>query len=283
MSILLLYGAGFVAGSMYLSKLDDVKYQFFRKCFYEPHKNYSDLKKYKNQNRIDQTYEDMEYYVKSVFLNGANFFYYYLYGKKREFIFYKQQNNFELIRNFEFMNETINDYDNIIKKIKERIERENKDIDDKMIEKENLEEDLKKDFDDKNLENLILLQENTKDQFTKFVIQNNIQSKSDYDKTTLPQIKLQKESNKIAFAQAIENSRKLWEDRRKENLYDISNYKTETKRISIADVKEKEYIEGVRKQNSQEIEKIRNEKKQNEMPKKNGDYSDFEDLFNMKK
>jgi len=282
MSSFFIYGAGFFLGSMYISNLEEEKYQFFRKCFYEPHKNYFDLKKFKRNNDLAQSYLDLEYYLKSVFLNGVNFFYYYLYGEKRNFLFYKQQNNFELIRNFEFVNETMREFDIISKNLKERIDKENSIIDQKLLEKSYLEEELKKDFDDKNLDNIILFKENTKDEFTKFTIQNGIQTKQDYDKSILPEIKLQKQTNKIAIANSINESRRLWEERRKENMYDISHTKFETKFKSIADLKNQQYVEKVMNNKQRELQKYsKNKQETTSVPESN--YSDFKDLFDINK
>jgi hypothetical protein len=283
MSSIFLYGAGFIAGSIYISNLDETKYQFFRKSFYEPHRNYLNLKKYRRQNDMPQSYQDIEIYIKSVFLNATNFFYYNLYGKKQEFNLYKQQNNFELIRNFEFVQETLSDFDKITKSIEERIKKENKKIEEKEIENANLEDELKKDFDDKNIENILLLQENTKDEFIKFQIQNNIQTKKDFDKGILPEMKLIKQINKVAIANAFDDSRKLWEERRKENLYDIRHTKIETKFKSISDLKNKQYLDRVSKNNKKEMDEYGKNKQAADMPPGESSYSDFEDLFNIDK
>lgn len=283
MSSIFFYGVGFIAGSIYISNLEENQYQFFRKSFYEPHRNYLDLKKYKRQKEIAQSYEDVEIYFKSVILNAANFFYYHIYGKKQELIFYKQQNNFDLIRNFEFVHETLSDFNNITKSIQERIGKENKKIEEKEMEKNNLEEDLQKSYDDKNLENIILLQENTKDEFMQFQIQNNIQTKKDYDKSILPEIKLRKQMNKSAIANAFEESKRLWEERRKENLYDEKYVKYEQKNVSISDLKNKQFIQKTNKENEKEMAEFSKNKKETEMPFGRSDYSDFGELFNMNK
>lgn len=284
MSSIFLYGAGFIASSIYISNLEESKYQFFRKSFYEPHKKYSDLKKFKREHDIAQSHSDMENYLKSIFLNAANFFYQNFHGKKQELIFYKQQNNFELIRNFEFVHETLSDFDNITKSIQKRIAKENIIIEEKLLEKANLADELKKDIDDKNLENIILLQENTNDELLKFQIQSSIQTKRDYDKSILPEIKLIKQTNKIAIANALEESKKLWEERRKENMYDISRTKIETKFKSVADLKNQQYLDRVSKSNEKEMEEYGKKKQQNaDMPPGSSSYSDFEELFNMNK
>jgi len=285
MSSIFLYGVGFIAGSIYVSNLEESRYLFFRKSFYEPHKQFLELKKYKRKNDIAQSHKDIEIYLKSILLNAANYCYYYFYGHKQELIFYKQQNSFELIRNFEFVHETLSDFDNITKSIQHRIQKENKTIENKLLEKANLDEELKKDIDDKNLENIILLQENTKDEFVKFQIQSNIQTKKDYDKSILPEIKLVKQTNKIAIANAIDESRKLWEERRKENLYDLSlsQTKIETKYKSITDLKNQQYLDKVTKRNEKEMEEYSKKKQVADMPPGKSSYSDFEDLFNMNK
>lgn len=279
MSGLFFFSTGVFVGVYYIKNLDQGKYTFFRKSFYEPHEQYRLIKKFKRENDIAYNYQDVEIYIKRTILSALNFFYYHLYGENREFQYYKQQNNFELIKNFEFMNETLKDFDNLTKQIKERISQENGKLEAKMLEKENLQADLRKEIDDKNLENILLLQENTKDEFIKYQLSQNISTRADYEKSILPEIHLLKQTSKAIIAYSHSESKRLWEERRKnENMNDYMAYKAP--KTTISDLRNKEYLEKIQNKNEAEIIKYEQNKK-NSQPGVPDNFSEFKGLFNI--
>ena len=217
---LIALSAGFLIGGAFVRSLKPDDYIFFRYSFYEPHLIYKNIKLQKIQKDLAYTSKDLEIHIKSTILKAINYFSYYLYGKKNEFLFYKQQNNFVLIKKFEFVNETIKDFEKIQSNIQERIVTENKKNEIKIKDEENLMEQIYQNVDDKNLENIVLLKENTNDEYLKYAISSNLFTTSDYDKKITPEIKLLKQTNKLVIAASMKESRRMWDDQRKKDAYE---------------------------------------------------------------
>lgn len=246
------YGIGFLIGNTYIHKASEDDFDFFKKSFIEPHKEYRFLRKNRRKNDMAYSSEELIMYLKVTMNNAYYFFYYNLYDKYRIFNHYKQQNNFDLIRDFEFMHETLQNLDVIQSNLNKRISQENFIIEEKIKSEENYEKELNRSDDDKNMENILLMKNNSADEFYKYQLSNNIYDKDEYEKSILPEIKLDRENTKIMLAKGIADARKEFTDNRRRNLYD--NFVDRKKTVSFLDNQKKDYMDKMRKQDEREIE-----------------------------
>ena len=256
------YGIGFILGTSYIQNLNEENYRFFKESFIEPYSQYKFLKKYRKENDLHKSPDELYAFINLSFKNTLYFFYYHLYDKHILFRFYKQQNNFDLIRNFEFMNETMQNIDVIKNNLQKRIIQENLKNEETEKLAENYKKDLNKSDDDNNMENILLMQNNSKDEFHKYQLSNNIFDKDEYEKSILPEIKLEKENTKIMLAKGISDARREFTEIRRMNYYDI--YPTKKENIDVVNNLNKKYFDKLNKTNQKELDKLEVRKKLNE-------------------
>lgn len=175
----------------------------------KPYQNFYQLKKECYKKDIGLEYNDYTNHILNVTKSLGKFVHFYLIEYRRIITQEKQNMTFNLIERFEFVKETIDNFDYVesnLKKIK--IEEVNSSPGSyaNMKKLENETKINNKSADDYNIENIQLIKEMAEDEYEKYLLENAIQKKEDYDKSLTPQFKLQKETNRLKLIEQYHDS-----------------------------------------------------------------------------
>lgn len=205
-----------IALPQYLSLND---YQVLYQGLYKPHKDFNTLKR--NLYKKDISLDEKHYF--DYFKNTVNSFiqtvYYFPYGKYREALHQRQKACYKLIQNFEFVKETIENMDYITENLRalEKYQANSTIVPGtyehlKLIEKQAKSHRVT--ADDNNLENLERIKAMTKDDYEKYLLDQAIVDKGDYMNSLSPELKVEKEQNKIKLLQSYYDSMKQFKEER---------------------------------------------------------------------
>jgi hypothetical protein len=175
----------------------------------KPYQLFYHLKKESYKKDMGLDYSDYVNHISNIAKSFINFAHFYLIAYRRAIIQEKQNLTFNLIERFEFVRETIDNFDFVQTNLKKiEIEEVNNSVGSYAYMKK-LEQEAKvknKSVDDFNIENIQLIKEMAEDEYEKYLLENAIQKKEDYDKSLTPQFKLMKETNRLKLIEQYQDS-----------------------------------------------------------------------------
>jgi hypothetical protein len=203
----LYYISGFAVGILFPHYLSNYHFEILQGSVLRPHLQFFQMRKNKLKSGIEITHEDYLFYLKNTFLSFYNMIHFFIIGEKRLFNLTKQKACFDLISDFEFIKETVDNYDYILENVKEI---QNEILNNRLIEAK----ESQKTVEDYNFENIEIIKEMAKDDYEKYLIDNAVMRKDEYYKTLTPEFILQKEQNKLRMAEQYQNAYQEFDDER---------------------------------------------------------------------
>ena len=185
--------------SQYIS---DTNFDIMYSYLIRPHAQFRLNKKHKYAADNGMDPQDYINYIKDTTYSFYNLIHWYTIGERASIRKYKRELCFDLIEKFEFVKETVENFDYVIGNIIEVVRE------DAIIEPKEgsyafyaqLEREMKiknKTQDEFSIENIQMIKEMTSDDYEKYLIDNSIVSKEDYLKSLTPEFRLSKETNKM--------------------------------------------------------------------------------------
>jgi hypothetical protein len=164
--------SGLAVGTSIPLYLSDRNYLAMWNGIYRPHIAHRERKRQikVSQQRINEY--DYLLYLTDIATSAFEMIKVFLYKGKRDFELAKQNTSLNLTMNFEFINETINNYDEINRNIQR--------INDMQVEKNRkLNQLVNTKPEDMNLQNIQLMREKAKDDYQKYALDNSVMTKEE--------------------------------------------------------------------------------------------------------
>jgi hypothetical protein len=213
-----LFVGGFIVGSIIPQMASNYKFWVLYHGIYRPHKDFRKKRNYLFKNDVALHSNDYYFYLFDIFYSFGKMWYLLLYGERKDFLKIKQQNCFKLIEEFEFVNETIENYENVIKGMQQFYKSNLENIPGtyenfSKIEKEISMNNIQKSAEEMNLANLNKIKEMSKDDYEKYLIDNAVKSRVEHTLAQSDEQFIQNAFNKTNQAIAYEKSIRQWKDK----------------------------------------------------------------------
>lgn len=218
---------GFCLGLTIPSFLKDENYTILYHGIYRPHRMFFTKRRelFKNQQALRP--EDYYEYILDSTLSFFNIFYMLLIGKRNNFIFLKQQNCFNLIEEFEFMNETLKNMDYIQESLQKKSNLFPGSYQHLAILEEGMKKMKVKSVDEINAENILKIKEMSVDPYEQYLLESAVETKENYYKNMPFNKLIDSEMQKHKIQEAYAQSQKQWEDKLKVKNIDHSIHKNQ--------------------------------------------------------
>jgi hypothetical protein len=203
--------SGIVLGLTIPQCLSNFHFDVWSLYLLKPYQNFFRLKRemYKKDQGLD--YNDYANHIIDIAKSYYNFIHFYIIGQRRMIRQEKQNLTFNLIEKFEFIRETIDNFDFVQSNLEKIKAEQVNSAPGSYAYMKKLEQEAKiknKSVDDYSIENIELIKEMAEDEYEKYLLENAIQKKEDYDKSLTPQIKLQKEANRLKLIEQYQDSQR---------------------------------------------------------------------------
>jgi hypothetical protein len=191
--------------------LSNYHFEIMQSCLYQPHVQFYKIKK--EHYKLDKALDHTNYlnYILDITKSFYQFIHFFTIGERREFRKMKQKMSFDLIENFEFVRETLDNFDFVIENMRKLEEESLKNQPGSYAFFQQLEEEAKqrnKTADDYSIENIQIIKEMAEDDYEKYLLENSVMRKEDYDKSLTPEFKLQKEANRLRMIEQYQDAQR---------------------------------------------------------------------------
>jgi hypothetical protein len=198
--------AGGLGGLLIPQYLSNNNFEYLYQGLYRPHKEFFRLKSDRYKKDESLIVSDYTGYIRGIFSGLYISAHYFLLGQFKEFKETKQKVCFDLIENFEFVRETVQNWDYLNRKIRENMEDEKKYTEELIIGVQQEIERLSKSPDEMNLDYIKQIENMTDDEYEKYAITQAIIPKEEYLKNISPDYLLEKSKYRLQIIENFQNS-----------------------------------------------------------------------------
>lgn len=210
--------AGLLGGVSIPFMISPKKYVILFNGLIKPHKEHQALKKMKYANGVLLNEFDYLLYLVNTFYSFGNMVYQLAYGDRYNFLMTRQTVGLILTAQFEYINETISNYDKIqenIKNINYTTPTSFELMDE--IEKNYIREESQEEI---NLQNIALMKNNVKDEYEKYTLENSVITNQEYLKNLNPELRLADQKKNYQAALHYQLALDSFEStKRKDNIF----------------------------------------------------------------
>jgi hypothetical protein len=244
----LFFIGGFLTGVSIVHNASNDTFWYLYHGLYRPHKEHHIKRRERFSKQLAMTEYHYLYYIEDTIFSFLKMSRYFLFGKRLMIKEKSQDYALKLIDSFEFVNNTIENMDQVMatmKKNEEKIIIEGSYQHLAYLERLSKEQNVNE--DDLNLNNIQAIKSmNTDDEYEKYLLENAVMTKEDYNKTLLPGQTLTNNINNYVNAEMYNKSLNAWKNKSNDVHSMISDLREKrANMIDPEDIVKKNYSQNV--------------------------------------